>query len=226
MLPWWFLALALGCVLGPRLRGDQVLWLAPMLLTAIVPAALAYVEPRALLMLVPMACVLVAKTVDGLIEAAVKRWPARWIAPAAVAAVTIGLLVPTARDLGRAWSAATPLQQVASARRAVGEYLGAHLPPDAVIVSWHPAIGVFSGREWRVLPYDSFERIAGYARGQHAAALVFSRFEPSPLREPPRAFTLVLLDSASAAAGANVHLERVDETPLVFVGRLAPEPAP
>ncbi|MEK6609926.1 MAG: hypothetical protein AABZ35_03285, partial [Gemmatimonadota bacterium] len=93
-------------------------------------------------------------------------------------------------------------------------------------VSWHPAIGVFARREWRVLPYDSFERIVGYARAQHAAAVVFSRFEPSPLRDPPRAFTVVLLDSAGVATGPNVRFERVDETPLLFVGRLAPEPAP
>ncbi len=224
--PWWFLLLALPGLAGARRRGEAALWLAPMLLTAVLPAALAYVEPRALLMLVPLACLLAAGTVEALLVRLSAARPRPWMARGLIGAATLGLLAPTARDLARAWGQGTALQQVAGARRAVGAYLGRHLPADAVIVSWHPAIGIFAGREWRVLPYGSFERIVGYARAQGASAVVFSRFEPSPLRDPPRAFTIVLLDSASSASGANIRLAPVDETPLLFVGRLAAAPAP
>jgi hypothetical protein len=226
VVPWWLLVIALSGLAWARPRREAALWLTPMVLTAIVPAALAYVEPRALLMIAPVACLLAAGSVEALLVRLTVSRPRPRIARALIAAVTVGLLVPTARDLGRAWSRGTALQQVASARRAVGEYLGRHLPADAIVVSWHPAVGLFAGREWRVLPYDSFERIVGYARAQRASAIVFSRFEPSPLRDPPRAFTVVLLDSASTAAGARVRLDPVDETPLLFVGRLAPTPAP
>jgi hypothetical protein len=226
VVPWWFLVIALPGLAWARPRREAALWLTPMVLTAIVPAALAYVEPRALLMIAPVACLLAAGSVEALLVRLSVSRPRPRVARALIAAVTVGLLVPTARDLGRAWNRGTALQQVANARRAVGEYLGRHLPADAIVVSWHPAVGLFAGREWRVLPYDSFERIVGYARAQGASAIVFSRFEPSPLRDPPRAFTVVLLDSASTAAGARVRLDPVDETPLLFVGRLAPAPAP
>jgi len=126
--------------------------------------------------------------------------------------------------LARSWNQDTPLQQLATARRAVGEYLGGHLESDARIVSWHPAIAIFARRDWRVLPYDSFGRIARYAQAQSAAIVVMSRFEPSPLRNPPRAFTAVLLDPGSAPPGEEIHLDPVDQTPLLFVGRLARSP--
>jgi hypothetical protein len=92
-------------------------------------------------------------------------------------------------------------------------------------MSWHPAVAIWAGRPWRVLPYDSFERIVRYAGAEGAYAVVFSRFEPSPITRPPRAFTIVLPGpvTTSGAAGQTVQLEPVDETPLVFVGRL---PAP
>jgi hypothetical protein len=144
-----------------------------------------------------------------------------WLVPVVVA---LALLFPSAHDIARAWGQQTPLQQLATARRIVGEYLGAHLGPEARIVSWHPATAVFARREWRVLPYESFERIIFYARAQQADVVVFTRFEPSPLRAPPRAFTAVLLDGGQAAAVGPVTLDQVDVTPALFVGRLAPVP--
>ncbi|HVO36245.1 MAG TPA: hypothetical protein VMT21_11795, partial [Gemmatimonadales bacterium] len=101
------------------------------------------------------------------------------------------------------------------------------LPAGAVVMSWHPAIAIWARREWRVLPYDSFERIAAYAVHERAAAVVFSRFEPSPIPQPPRAFTIVLpLAGTTAASGGRVQLQPVDETPLLFVGRIAAPSAP
>jgi hypothetical protein len=134
--------------------------------------------------------------------------------------VALGLVCPAVRDGVQAWPQTTPLQQVASARRAVGEYLAGHLPPEAIIMSWHPAVAIWARRDWRVLPYDTFERIAAYAAHERAAAIVFSRFEPSPIPRPPRAFTVVL-PGAVPAAGPAVQLAPVDETPLLFVGRIA-----
>ena len=91
-------------------------------------------------------------------------------------------------------------------------------------MSWHPATAIFARRDWRVLPYTSFDRVIFYARAQGADAVVFSRFEPSPLREAPRAFTAVLLDEAGTAPPGSIKLNQVDVTPTLFVGRLASAP--
>jgi hypothetical protein len=198
------------------------IWLLPPLAAAIVPAAVTYPEPRALLPLVPIAALgagwLWAQSLPELRNRT--RHGRRW-ATALATALLIMLAFPAARDGLRAARGDTPLQQVASAQRAVGTYLRERLPENAIVMSWHPAVGVWAERDWRVLPYESFERIVRYAQAQRVGAIVFSRFHPSPLRDPPRAFTVVLLDSTSVAPGPEVRLDPVDETPLMLVGRLA-----
>lgn len=219
VIPWWFGAIALaGLALGGR---GALVWVFPLVVCSVLPSMLTYVEPRSLLPLAPLAAIYAGVAV-ALIQ---ERIPGRWARHAGIelpVLVALGLLLPVARDGARAWGEATPLQQVASGRRAVGEYLASHLPADAVVMSWHPAVAIWAGRPWRVLPYESFERITAYARRVHVAAIVFSRFEPSPIRQPPRAFTIVLPSADTISAGAaSVQLVPMDETPLLFVGRLA-----
>jgi 4-amino-4-deoxy-L-arabinose transferase-like glycosyltransferase len=222
VIPWWFAALALtGLALGARAAWP---WVVPLAVCALLPSLLTYVEPRSLLPLAPLAAIYAAVALVRIPE----RVSGRLSRPAAAGLpglVALGLFWPAVRDEVRARKQTTPLQQVASAQRAVGEYLAQHLPADAVVMSWHPAIAIWARREWRVLPYDSFERIAGYAVRERAAAIVFSRFEPSPIRQPPRSFTVVL-PGAAVSAGAQVRLEPVDETPLLFVGRVAAPASP
>lgn len=217
VVPWWFAVLALaGLALGSH---AALAWLFPLAACAAVPSVLTYVEPRSLLPLAPLAAIYAAVALVRLRE----RFSGRLAGLAAIAVpglVALVLIWPAVRDGAGAWAQTTPLQQVASARRAVGEYVAQHLPPDAVVMSWHPADAIWAHRSWRVLPYDSFERIAGYAVRERVAAIVFSRFEPSPIRQPPRAFTIVL-PGAVPSAGALVQLEPVDQTPLLFVGRIA-----
>ncbi len=222
VVPWWFVALALA---GLALGSSEALALVfPLAVCATLPSVLTYVEPRSLLPLAPLAAIYAAVALVRLRE----RLPGRMARPAAVlpALLAAGLVWPAARDGAQAWAQTTPLQQVASAQRAVGEYLARHLPADARVMSWHPAVALWARRDWRVLPWDSFARIAGYAVHEGAAAIVRSRFEPSPIPRPPRAFT-VILPGAVPADGAEIRLEPVDETPLLFVGRLgAGRPAP
>lgn len=218
--PLWLMVLAIWGAGRIRPRADAALWLGPVGLATIVPALLAYAEPRALLLLAPAACILAAGAVEHARQLLERRPGRARFGPVLPGLVVLALVSPTARDFSRAWTQLTPLQQVAAARRVVGEYLGAHLPAEARIVSWHPAIAIWAHRDWRVLPYDAFARIVGYARAQDARAVVFSRFEPSPMRDPPRAFTAVLLDSVTTFSGDRVRLEPVDATPSLFVGRL------
>jgi 4-amino-4-deoxy-L-arabinose transferase-like glycosyltransferase len=219
VVPWWLGIVALAGLALSRDRARTLALVFPLATCALLPSLLTYVEPRSLLPLAPLAALYAAVGLARVVE----RAPARYGPLAAVglpALVALALLLPVSRDLARAWGQTTPLQQVATARRAVGEYLGRHLPGDAIVMSWHPAVSIWAARSWRVLPLESFERIAAYARRERASVIVFSRFEPSPIRQPPRAFTIVL-PGAGSASGGNIQLEPVDETPLLFVGRLA-----
>ncbi len=219
-LAWWLVVLGVAGLFFLRQRAQALAWLAAPAATVIVPAVLAYVEPRAMLIVVPIACAL-----SGVAVAADVRQLESRLRRRIVTAGVLLLLAPAAVDLVRAWPQRTPLQQAAAARRAVGAYLGAHLDSADRIVSWHPALAVWAKRDWRVLPYDSLAPIVRYARAQQARVLVFSTFDPSPLRDPPRAFTVVLLDAGSGSGHGDIRLEQVDATPLVLVGRLAPDSA-
>ena len=222
VVPWWLMALALaGLALG---SASALPWLLALAVCGLLPSLLTYVEPRSLLPLAPLAAICAGVALARVAARAGER-RALPAAAALTALAALGLGWPAARDGAQAWSQSTPLQQVASARRAVGEYLASHLGPDAVLMSWHPAVAIWARREWRVLPYDTFERIAAYAAGQRTAAIVFSRFEPSPIPRPPRAFTVVL-PGAAPAGGNAIQLVPVDKTPLVFVGRVAAPASP
>ncbi len=228
VIPWWLGVLALaGLVMS---RGAGFWWVFPLAVCATLPSALTYVEPRSLLTLAPLAAAYAALAVEWIAGGVPRRWrpAAGWVLPALTA---LALVTPALRELVVSWPQTTPLQRVSTARRAVGEYLGAHLPPGESVMSWHPAIAIWARRPWRVLPDAPFDRIARYATRERAGAVVFSRFEPSPLSRPPRPFTVLLPDSTGAfgaGPGSMVRIQPVTETPLLFVGRMttAAERAP
>jgi len=218
VVPLWLLALALvGFALRPSGEG---LWLAPPLLAALLPVLAAYVEPRVLLPLAPIAAIgaaLLWQKAEGWL--ATRRAP-RALAAVALAAVTFAYALPAARDGWEASHGVTPLQQVGRAQRAVGLALRGRLPAGAPIMSWHPALAIYADRDWRVLPEEPWSRVLPYALRERVSAIVASRFYPSPLGDLPRAFTAVLLEPGDRSAGT-VRLEPLEDTPLLFVGRLA-----
>lgn len=224
VVPWIALiAAVLGGVLARPTR-DALLWMTPAILTAVVPSVLAYAEPRAMLMLAPVVCVLIGG-LGAEAEARLRGSGREWVARACVPIAVLFLFAPTAYQVSRAWTLQTPLQRVATSRRLVGEYFAAHLPDSARIVSWHPAVAVWARRDWRVLPYAPLDHIVTYARAQGAEAVVFSRFDPSPIANPPRAFWAILLDSASAESGST-NVREVETLPYLYVGRLGPAGTP
>ena len=109
-----------------------------------------------------------------------------------------------------------------------GGYLDRRLPPGGIVMSFHPAVASWANRPWPVLPDDPFGRIVAHAHAERASAIVFSRFGPSPIAQPPRAFTIILPGAPTGAvAGAGLQVVPVEETPLLFVGRLSgARPAP
>jgi len=222
VMPWWFVALgAVGWVVGRRaLR--RAWWLGAAVLSALLPAIVAYVEPRSLLPLVPVAAIGLALLWDA---AAIRLDGARGSAALRAGAIVLVVLcvVPVVRDGWEARGRSAPLQQLAGAQRAVGALLGSRLPADALVMSWHPALAIWSGRNWRVLPDEPLGRVVPYARAIGVSAIVFSRFQPSPLADPPRPFTVLLVDDTTRVpSSGNVRLAAVEDTPLMLVARLAP----
>ncbi len=227
VMPWWLVGLGVAGLAVSWRRGLELAWLVPAVLTAALPAALVYVEPRSLLMLMPLAAMGAGALWSASLDAAAGRGPRAIRTLNAAAALLVALAArPAARDGWNARRHDTPLQQLAAAHRAVGTHLGQRLPPDAAVMSWHPAIAVWARRDWRVLPWEPLDRILGYARSERVHAVVLSRFQPSPLTNPPRSFTVILLDDgAEVAPGVSLRLDPVEETPLLFVGRIGREPA-
>jgi len=227
VVPVWLMIAALYGLWRAKPMADAVLWLAPTLVATAVPVLLTYAEPRVLLPLAPAVCILAAGAC-GQARAWLERRSGRARLGALVPAViALVLAVPTLRAVTRAWAGRTLAQQVANGQRAVGEYLSRNLPPDGKIASWHPAVAVWAHREWRVLPYDDFGRIVGYAQAQGVGTIVFSVYDLPLLRDPMRAFTAVLVDSGVRVNGAQWSLNLVESMPLLFVGRLvgaAPSP--
>ncbi len=227
VVPAWFLGLALvGFALTRRALREMV-WLAPALGAALVPVAAAYVEPRVLLPLAPLAAIGAALAWHALRErVAAQRPAASRAADLALAIMAVVVLLPALGQAARSVGGLTPLQQIARAQRTIGERLGRELAPDAVIMAWHPALAIWGERDWRVLPEEPIERVLPYARARGVSAVVLSRFHPSPLADPPRPFTVFLLDAGSAVAPVDgrLQVEAVETTADLFVGRLVPAP--
>lgn len=231
--PAWMVCLAiLGFVIAladPRRRA-MLAWLTPLLAASLLPALVAYVEPRSLLPLVPLsaigAALLLARVAD---ELAPRLSAARrgMLLPTIVVTASVALVAPVVRDWVESLPGDRPLQQVSTARRAVSELLDAKLPRDAIVASWHPSVGYFADRDWRVLPYEPLDRVLGYAHAQGVSAIVLSRFEPTPLADPTHAFQVLLLDPAAPAPDLRApRLATVEETPLVVVRRVLPAGSP
>lgn len=217
--PWWLAALGVAGLLLPGSLRPR-LWLAPLIAAALVPAFAAYVEPRSLLPLLPVLAIGAARALAALAARLSPHRPAAARAPAVLLALlTLILVLPTARAGWRSRLLDTPLQQLAAAQRTVGQTLGANLAPDATIMSWHPAIAVYAGRDWRVMPEAPMEALLRYAQ-RRAGIVVLSRFHPSPLASPPKPFTAILLGDTLPAMMSPLTLEQVESTALLFVGRL------
>ncbi|HWO90192.1 MAG TPA: glycosyltransferase family 39 protein [Gemmatimonadales bacterium] len=220
VMPLWFMVLGIaGLALWAR-KADA-LWLAPVAAAAVIPVLFSYIEPRVLLGLVPLTAIGAGCLAVAAGEQLARHFGVRHAWSAVPALLALLLVWPAVRDGLDARSNRTPLQQVATAQRAVGHWLNDNLPPNALVMSWHPAIAIWARRDWRVLPEDSLARIVNYARRLGVGAIVLSRVNPSPIADLPRPFTVLLLDSASVLPdGAGLSVEPVFTAPLLFVGRL------
>jgi 4-amino-4-deoxy-L-arabinose transferase-like glycosyltransferase len=181
---WPFLIL--GAVPSRRRRGDELMVALPVAGASVAIAVFVAIDPRTQLFLLPLAAFYAAR---GLRRAGVfmdrrrgrtamsRRFPGRILA-----AVLIVLLLGTqARRLYMSLTVGSPHHLVGAENRRIGETLRETLPAGEPVMSWHPAIALYAGRDWRVLPRASLPEIATYANAIGSEHVVLSAYYPSPM---------------------------------------------
>ncbi len=233
LLPWpLWLVLVPGLVAGRRRRAE--LWVTGGLLaTSLAIATMVAVDPRTQLFIVPILAYYVARGVRVVGVLADRRTrdgtPAphelrRGFVRSIVAVVAILVLLGiNARRLYLSLSVGSPHHVVAEQNHQVARALAARLPPDAAIMSWHPAIAVQARRDWRVLPFAPFPRIVRYANAIGCETVVLSAYYPArPLVEQLDQRYLILTVPPDAAGGDTWGLEFTDRTETYAFAELTP----
>src|SRR5690606_5984960 len=96
-----------------------------------------------------------------------------------LAAVSLVLLLGiSARRLYMSVSIGSPHHIVGAENRRTARELRRLLPPDEPVMSWHPALALYSERDWQVLPFAPLDRIVRYAAANHIGHVVLSGYYP------------------------------------------------
>lgn len=217
-------------VLGPRraFRQDEALVSAPLALTSLLVAWVIAVDPRTQLFLVPMVCLyaargarLVGARCESFANGSAVR---RGVVQALIAVLFVGsLVVEDGRRLYMSLAKDTPVKRLASEHRIAGEVIRGIVPEGKKIMSWHPAIAIHAGREWRVLPMASLSEILRYAEVIGADYVVLSDYHPSPIPPAGAPGAYLVLPVVPGAAKANrLAITVTDVRQNVAVGDLIP----
>jgi hypothetical protein len=192
IVPWLLWPLLLLGVLLPRRHPsfDELLAAAAIMGTSAIIATAVAVDPRTQLIVVPLAVFYIARSLHALglgIDRLLNRDPGNVVGPrrgfgrrVAVALVLVVLLAVSARRLYFSLSLGSPHNIVGEANHRIGRMLDRRLPPDAVVMSWHPAVALYARRDWRVLPLADLAGILTYANANHIRYIVLSEYYPAP----------------------------------------------
>ncbi len=92
-----------------------------------------------------------------------------------------------------------------------------HGQPEEIVMSWDPAIAVYSGRQWRVLPIGSAREILRYAKLKEVDLLVISRLcglgldELKSYIKPGELYRIVAKDDYGNLFGKNKFRQYIDK---------------
>jgi 4-amino-4-deoxy-L-arabinose transferase-like glycosyltransferase len=237
IVPWFtwpFIILAL--VGNPRRQRartsaamSELLVVVPLVCTSVAIAALVAIDPRTQLFLLPMLAFHIAygARIVGIWAHRLGRLAG--VRPALTlrgpALILLVLLFGTqARWLYMSLAVGSPHHLVGAENRRIGEALGEALPAGDPVMSWHPAIALFAGRDWRVLPHAGFGDVMRYASATGAPHIVLSAYYPSPLAIEDVPGRHLVLHAAPAPAGTGGwRLRSTDALPGYTTATVEPE---
>lgn len=160
------------------------------LLASLLTAWQVFVLPRFFLYLVPALALWAARGVIAVSDLKpLERYPAadRILA---LLLVLAGLALAGQRALGRE---ASGLRQAGLEDRLAAERLAAAVPESEPLMSWHPRLGYFAWRDWRVLPVAELDATIHYAALSGVRYLLLAKAGYSPLAlEAP--YVVVVID--------------------------------
>lgn len=191
VFPLWMLPLAgLGLfTLPPRDRRRRDLpWAGALAGASLLVAALVHVDPRNHLFLAPLLTLYAAGGALWLVRGG-SAWlertgsdiSPRFLRWAASALLLAALVAPTVRRANLGFTVASPQHLVATENRAAAGVLRSTMPEAEVVMSWHPALAIYSGLEWRVLPYEPLDQVLRYGAHNDVDVMVLSAFYPGPV---------------------------------------------
>lgn len=134
---------------------------------------------------------------------------------ALTAAVALLLLGTAARWLYFSVRLGSPHHLVGAENRRIAESLRSVIPPDAPLMSWHPALALYARRDWRVLPQAELGDVLRYANAIGSEYIVLSPYYPAPITVDGRPRDHVLLRVPPGSAGA-------EQWDLQFAGSTRP----
>lgn len=229
-IPWYlWLFIGVGLFGVRRPWRNELVVAVPLVITSVAIARIVAADPRTQLFLVPLAAFYAARGVtmfgafvdDRIRDSSLRRG---FVAAATATILSFVLLATEARWVYLGLSLGSPHHLVGSANRRMGEALRTIVPEDEPVMSWHPAMALYARRDWRVLPYASFDNVVRYANATDTRFLVLSQYYPPQgiLGELPREHLVLDIPPGAAAAGGQFRLELTDAGTSHMFGTVQP----
>ncbi|HEX6589365.1 MAG TPA: glycosyltransferase family 39 protein [Longimicrobiales bacterium] len=231
ILPWWAWLFAIAGAALPRgrRRRAELLVAAPLIGTSVLIAVIVATDPRTQLFLAPWLAFYMAR---GVVAAG--RWIQSRVGPELREGVAVGLVSVTlaflmvgvsARRLYLSVAVGSPHHIVGAENAAVGAALRSLAPAGAPVMSWHPALALYAGRDWRVLPFEPLSRIVRFARTQSDPVLVLSVYYPPPILQGDEAPHYLIVPVPRSVPDADRYRIRIDaRLPAYATGTVIPSP--
>jgi hypothetical protein len=240
IFPWWLWPFALAGIFGVRRRGRQArdpralgtefALLGATVGTSLLVAVLVYVDPRNHVLLVPMLAIYAgagALSLGRMFARVIRSPRPRPIVTGVVVAGPVLAALVLGGQIVSGLTTATAMSVTADVNAESGTALGRLLPPGLAVMSWHPGVAVYAGRDWRVLPYEPLPVVLAYPPAR-AAAIVLSPMYPEPFDASYQpaldsaAIVAVLPGGSRSGPVAVSDFTRVAHEGMVTIARLRP----
>jgi hypothetical protein len=210
IVPWYLWPfVALAALRRRRTTFRETAVVLPLLLTSPAVAWIVAADPRTQTFLLPLLAIYAAIGIRffGLLLDRVGRRSAnrplrRGFGGTLAAAIVLILLAGTcARQLYMSLAVGSPHHLVGAENRRVAASVSELVPHEEPVMSWHPAVALFAGRDWRVLPHADLARVLTYASAVDTRTIVLSAYYPAPVQMDNVPGRYLILHVSEAAPG-------------------------